>query len=70
MLKKIIAFWFITIVMAYIPVSSEAAAKVVVTLIEVKGNRRIETATILAKIKTNEGALFSPSLIKEDIKEL
>ena len=70
MLKKIIALWFIAIVMAYSPVSSEAAAKVIVTLIEVKGNRRIETATILAKIKTREGAPFSPSLIKEDVKEL
>jgi len=41
-----------------------------VTLIEVQGNKRIETATILAKIKTREGEVFSPSLIKEDIKVL
>jgi outer membrane protein insertion porin family len=41
-----------------------------VTLIEVQGNRRIETATILAKIKTKEGVVFSPSQIKEDIKVL
>ena len=41
-----------------------------VTLIEVQGNRRIETATILAKIKTREGAVFSPFQIKEDIKVL
>lgn len=41
-----------------------------VTLIEVQGNRRIETATILAKIKTREGSVFSPSQLKEDIKVL
>jgi outer membrane protein insertion porin family len=41
-----------------------------VTLIEVQGNKRIETATILAKIKTREGETFSPSQIKEDIKVL
>ncbi|HTG01237.1 MAG TPA: outer membrane protein assembly factor BamA [Nitrospirota bacterium] len=47
-----------------------AAADVKVTLIEVQGNKRIETATILAKIKTREGGIFSPSQIKEDIKIL
>ncbi len=47
---------------------AEEGAKV--TLIEVQGNRRIETATILAKIKTKEGEVFSPAQIKEDIKTL
>jgi outer membrane protein insertion porin family len=47
-----------------------AAEEVKVTLIEVQGNKRIETATILAKIKTREGGVFSPSQIKEDIKAL
>lgn len=41
-----------------------------VTFIEVQGNRRIETATILAKIKTREGELFSPSQIRDDIRSL
>jgi outer membrane protein insertion porin family len=41
-----------------------------VTLIEVQGNKRIETATVLAKIKTKEGDVFSPEQIKEDIKVL
>ena len=39
-------------------------------MIEVQGNRRIETATVLAKIKTKEGDSFSPARIKEDIKTL
>jgi outer membrane protein insertion porin family len=49
---------------------SAFADDVPVTLIEVQGNRRIETATILAKIKTREGSAFSPSQLKEDIKAL
>jgi outer membrane protein insertion porin family len=55
------------------PSSPEAAGssnEVKVTLIEVQGNKRIETATVLAKIKTREGAIFSPSVIKDDIKVL
>jgi len=47
-----------------------SADEVKVTLIEVQGNKRIETATILAKIKTREGGVFSPSQIKDDIKTL
>jgi outer membrane protein insertion porin family len=43
---------------------------IMVTLIEVRGNKRIETSTILAKIKTREGGPFLPSLIREDIKTL
>lgn len=53
---------------AFAPPSS--ADDVKVTLIEVQGNKRIETATVLAKIKTREGEVFSPSQIKEDIKTL
>jgi outer membrane protein insertion porin family len=47
-----------------------AAQDTKVTLIEVQGNKRIETATVLAKIKTKEGGVFSPALIKQDIKAL
>ena len=46
------------------------AADIPVTIVEVQGNRRIETATILAKIKTREGSVFSPSQVREDIKTL
>ncbi len=47
-----------------------SAEETIVTLVEVQGNRRIESATILAKIKTREGAAFSPSQLKEDIRLL
>lgn len=50
--------------------ASPAEDAVSVTLIEVQGNRRIETATILAKVKTKEGGVFSPVQIKEDIRTL
>jgi outer membrane protein insertion porin family len=50
--------------------SFSAADDTKVSLIEVQGNKRIETATILAKIKTKEGDVFSPATIREDIKVL
>lgn len=52
-----------------VPVSV-SADDVLVTFIEVQGNRRIESATVLAKIKTREGAVFSPAQLKEDIRLL
>jgi outer membrane protein insertion porin family len=53
-----------------LPMVSAAADETKVTLIEVQGNRRIEAATIRAKIKTREGEPFSPAAIKEDIRTL
>jgi outer membrane protein insertion porin family len=41
-----------------------------IKLIEVDGNRKIDTATILSKISLKEGDLFSPEQIREDIKAL
>lgn len=38
--------------------------------IEVRGNRRIESSTILAKIKTREGESYSAERIREDITTL
>ncbi len=52
------------------PDAAEVSSGIKVTLVEVQGNKRIETATILAKVKTREGELFSPTQIKEDIKVL
>ncbi len=47
-----------------------AAEEVKITLLDVQGNRRIEAATVLAKVKSREGDVFSPSQVKEDIKAL
>lgn len=71
MFKKCVAVGVVallTIVCA--PFISGAAEEVKVTFVEVQGNKRIETATILAKIRTKEGETFSPAQIKEDIKVL
>ncbi|MDD5434943.1 MAG: outer membrane protein assembly factor BamA, partial [Nitrospira sp.] len=42
----------------------------VIKSIEVRGNKRIETSTILARIKTKEGDAYSAERIKDDIKTL
>jgi len=41
-----------------------------IKLIELKGNKKIDTATILSKITLKEGDLFSPEQIREQIKAL
>lgn len=70
MQKQFAAIGAWLILFAWIFVLPSSAQDIKVTLIDVQGNRRIETATVLARIRTKEGELFSPSLIKEDIKKL
>jgi len=41
-----------------------------IKIIEVRGNKRIESSTILVKIKTKEGDIYSPERIREDIAAL
>ncbi len=72
MLRSVSAFHLVLVLLslsAAMP-SLSRADDIPVTLVEVQGNRRIESATILAKIKTREGSIFSPQQIKEDIKSL
>ena len=71
MLKNCVAAGVVALlIMLCAPFTSAAAEAVKVTFVEVQGNKRIETATVLAKIKTREGQPFSPAQIKEDIKAL
>ena len=70
MLNKAVAVGLCVLSLICLSVISHAAEEPKITMVEVQGNRRIETATILAKIKTREGNTFSPSQIKEDIKTL
>ncbi len=70
MFKQRAAIGVCALLMISLLAVSAAAEDAKVTLIEVQGNKRIETATILAKIKTKEGGIFSPMQIKEDIKAL
>jgi outer membrane protein insertion porin family len=65
-----IAILSATLILAGLPTASSLADAVNVTLIEVQGNRRIESATILAKIKTREGSTFDPARLREDIRTL
>jgi outer membrane protein insertion porin family len=60
----------LTVLFLWVFANISAAFDTKVTLIEVQGNKRIESSTILAKIKTREGDVFSPSVIREDIKAL
>jgi outer membrane protein insertion porin family len=62
--------WVLTFLFLSLVSYSSVADDTKVTLIQVQGNKRIETATILAKIKTKEGDVFSPSVIRDDIKVL
>ena len=68
--KYLAAIGVLTLLFLSVFTISSAADDTKVTLIQVQGNKRIETATILAKIKTKEGDVFSPSVIREDIKVL
>ena len=70
MFKQIAAMAAGLFIFSLIAVTLHAAESARVTLIEVQGNRRIETATVLAKIKTKEGDTFSPSQVREDIRIL
>lgn len=70
MLNKAVAVGLCILSLICLSVISEAADEPKITMVEVQGNRRIEAATILAKIKTREGNIFSPAQIKEDIKTL
>jgi outer membrane protein insertion porin family len=60
----------LTFLFLFVFANISAAVDTKVTLIDVQGNKRIETSTILAKIKTKEGDVFSPAVIREDIKVL
>lgn len=44
--------------------------KIRIKLIEVAGNRKIDTAMILSKLSLKEGDLFLPEQVREDIKTL
>jgi outer membrane protein insertion porin family len=68
--KRTAAVALYVLVILYLASVSRAADVEKVTMVEVQGNRRIEAATILAKVKTREGGSFSPAQIKEDIKTL
>jgi len=65
--KKLISL-FLLILFVPSPGLTEDAIKV--KAIEIRGNKKIEKASIVSKIKTFEGEAFSQEKIQEDIKSI
>lgn len=49
---------------------ADAQPPIVVKELAVEGNRRVQEAVILGRIKTTIGATFSPSLLSEDLRSI
>jgi outer membrane protein insertion porin family len=62
--------WCLLLLILFFPSYGEAGEIIRVKGIEVRGNKKIEKATIISKIKTAEGDAFSPEKIQEDIKSI
>jgi outer membrane protein insertion porin family len=56
--------------MVFIAVEAYAGPVPVITSVEITGNSKISTATILSKIQSIEGTAFSKDTVKEDLKSL
>ncbi|MBI5181285.1 MAG: outer membrane protein assembly factor BamA [Nitrospirae bacterium] len=65
--KIILVFCLISF---YIFGSLAFAQEIKIKLIEVRGNKRISASTIKTRIKIKEGDMFSPSLLREDLKSI
>lgn len=71
-LKRLTIFFFLSLpFIFYAPLAfSEELQKILIKEISVRGNRKIETATILYKMKTKVGEEFSVEKLREDVKAL
>src|SRR4030066_2251231 len=73
---KTISFILLTILLMsvtiYFPFPTLCHAEVEshIKQIEISGNRRIETSTILSKIRVKTGDIYSADSVREDIKGL
>jgi outer membrane protein insertion porin family len=56
--------------MVFIAVEAYSGPVPVITSVEITGNSKISTATILSKIQSIEGTAFSKDTVKEDLKSL
>jgi len=61
-------FVAVFLVLFLIRVGWSEEKEIKIKLIEVKGNRRIDSSAIRAKIKSNENDLFSPNRLREDLR--
>jgi len=53
-----------------IPALCHAEVESIIKQVEISGNRRIETSTILSKIRVKIGDIYSAGLVREDIIRL
>lgn len=58
------------ILVSFLPQVSAEQKEIRIKLIEVKGNRKIDRKTILSKLSLQEGDLFSPDRVRENIEIL
>src|SRR4030067_3365581 len=52
------------------PALCHAEVESLIKQVEISGNRRIETSTILSKIRVKTGDIYSAGLVREDIIRL
>ena len=71
-LKRLTIFFFLSLLLIFCaPLSfAEEPQKILIKEISVKGNRKIEEATIRYKMKTKAGEEFSVEKLREDVKTL
>lgn len=62
--------WVLIILVFIFPTLAISEELIKVKVIDVQGNRKIEKATIMSRIKTIEGDTFSTEKIQEDIKSI
>ncbi|MBI3802831.1 MAG: outer membrane protein assembly factor BamA [Nitrospirae bacterium] len=65
-----VSLLFVLILVGFSSLGHAEDNEIRIKLIDVKGNRKIDRATILSKISLKEGDLFSPAQIREDVKTL
>lgn len=61
---------YLIIFIIFFPIPGLSEEIIRVKAIEIQGNRKVEKAAIMAKIKTKEGDVFSPESLQEDIKSI
>jgi len=66
----IFAFGFLTLSFISLPAAAEETGQKLIKYVDVKSNKTVSGATILSKLKTKKGDVFSQKVVDEDIKRL
>lgn len=70
LISFIIIFYLTALFLLYGISDTYAQPAPVIKSIEIKGNKKISTDTILSKLNSKEGTLFSKNVVQDDIKNL